>query len=151
MPGVFKRMRKARCAGSRATLVHWSRLRDIARQLDKVPEGRLKARLEEMIANGLNRLLAQKPKDRKKLYSLHEPAVDCIFRGKAHKRYEFGTRVSVATTNRGGFVIGIRALSGNPHDGHTLAEALEQVETLTDRRPGMAFVDRGYRGHGVAM
>ena len=95
------------------------------------------------------RLLAQKPKDKKKLYSLHEPAVDCIFRGKAHKRYEFGTKVSVATTNRGGFVIGIRALSGNPYDGHTLAEALEQVETLTDRRPGMAFVDRGYRGHGV--
>ena len=88
-------------------------------------------------------------KDRKKLYSLHEPAVDCISRGKAHKRYEFGTRVSVATTNRGGFVIGIRALSGNPYDGHTLAEALEQVETLTDQRPGMAFVDRGYRGHGV--
>ena len=88
-------------------------------------------------------------KDRKKLYSLHEPAVDCLSRGKAHKRYEFGTRVSVATTNRGGFVIGIRALSGNPCDGHTLAEALEQVETLTDQRPGMAFVDRGYRGHGV--
>ena len=88
-------------------------------------------------------------KDRKKLYSLHEPAVDCISRGKAHKRYEFGPRVSVATTNRGGFVIGIRALSGNPYDGHTLAEALEQVETVTDQRPGMAFVDRGYCGHGV--
>ena len=57
-------------------------LRDIERQLDKVPEGRLKARLEEMIAL-VNRLLAQKPKDRKKLYSLHEPAVDCISRGKA--------------------------------------------------------------------
>ena len=53
------------------------------------------------------RLLAQKP-----IYSLHEPAVDCISKGKAHKRYEFGTKVSVATTNRGGFVIGIRALSG---------------------------------------
>ena len=75
--------------------------------------------------------------------------MDCISRGKAHKRYAFGPRVSVATTNRGGFVIGIRALSGNPYDGHTLAEALEQVETLTDQRPGMAFVDRGYRGHGV--
>ena len=125
-------------------------LRDIERQLDKVPEGRLKAHLEEMIAL-VNRLLAQKPKDRKKLYSLHEPAVDCISRGKAHKRYEFGTRVSVATTNRGGFVIGIRALSGNPYDGHTLAEALEQVETVTDQRPGMAFVDHGYRGHGVEV
>ena len=143
----FKRMRKAlrRLKGYTGRV-----LRDIERQLDKVPEGRLKARLEEMIAL-VNRLLAQKPKDRKKLYSLHEPAVDCISRGKAHKRYEFGTKVSVATTNRGGFVIGIRALSGNPHDGHTLAEALEQVETVTDQRPGMAFVDRGYRGHGVEV
>ena len=97
----------------------------------------------------VNRLLAQKPKDKKKLYSLHEPAVDCISKGKAHKRYEFGTKVSVATTNRGGFVVGMRALPGNPYDGHTLSEALEQIEILTDQRPEMAFVDRGYRGHGV--
>jgi len=75
--------------------------------------------------------------------------VDCISKGKAHKRYEFGTKVSVATTNRGGFVVGMRALPGNPYDGHTLAEALEQVEILTDQRPDMTFVDRGYRGHGV--
>ena len=141
----FKRM----CKPLRSLKGYTGRvLRDIELQLDKVPEGRLKARLEEMIAL-VNRLLAQKPKDRKKLYTLHEPAVDCISRGKAHKRYEFGTRVSVATTNRGGFVIGIRALSGNPYDGHTLAEALEQVETLIDQRPEMAFVDCGYHGHGV--
>ena len=43
----------------------------------------------------------------------------------------------------------MRALPGNPYDGHTLAEALEQVEVLTDRRPSLAVVDRGYRGHGV--
>jgi IS5 family transposase len=43
----------------------------------------------------------------------------------------------------------MRALPGNPYDGHTLHEALEQVEILTDQRPQMAFVDRGYRGHGV--
>ena len=90
----------------------------------------------EMIAL-VNRLLAQKPKDKKKLYSLHEPAVDCISKGKAHKRYEFGTKVSVATTNRGGFVVGMRALPGNPYDGHTLSEALEQVEILTDQKPGV--------------
>jgi len=97
----------------------------------------------------VNRLLAQKPKDRKTLYSLHEPAVDCISKGKAQKRYEFGTKVTVATSTEGGFVVGMRALPGNPYDGHALHEALEQVEILTDRRPDMAFVDRGYRGHGV--
>ena len=141
----FKRMRKAlrRLKGYAGRV-----LRDIERQLDKIPEGVLKARLVEMIAL-VTRLLAQKPKDKKKLYSLHEPAVDCISKGKAHKRYEFGTKVSVATTNRGGFVVGMRALPGNPYDGHTLAEALEQVEILTDQKPEFAFVDRGYRGHGV--
>ena len=46
-------------------------------------------------------------------------------------------------------MVGMRALPGNPYDGHTLAEALEQVEILTDRRPRLAVVDRGYRGHGV--
>jgi IS5 family transposase len=141
----FKRMRKAlrRLKGYTGRV-----LRDIERQLEQVPEGILKSRMVEMIAL-VNRLLAQKPKDKKKLYSLHEPAVDCISKGKAHKRYEFGTKVSIATTNRGGFVVGMRALPGNPYDGHTLGEALEQVEILTDQRPEMAFVDRGYRGHGV--
>lgn len=142
----FKRMRKAlrRLKGYTGRV-----LRDIERQLDRVPEGALRTRIVEMVAL-VNRLLAQKPKDKGKLYSLHEPAVDCISKGKAHKRYEFGTKVSVAATNRGGYVVGMRALPGNPYDGHTLAEALEQVDILTEQRPEMAFVDRGYRGHGVA-
>ena len=141
----FKRMRKAlrRLKGYTGRV-----LRDIERQMGKVLEGPLKTRLQDLVAL-VNRLLAQKPKDRRKLYSLHEPAVDCISKGKAHKRYEFGTKVSVATTTQGGFVVGMRSLPGNPYDGHTLHEALEQVEILTDRRPDMAFVDRGYRGHGV--
>jgi len=141
----FKRMRKAlrRLKGYTGRV-----LRDIERQIDKVAEGPLKSRLQDMVAL-VNRLLAQKPKDRKKLYSLHEPTVDCISKGKAHKRYEFGTKVSVATTTTGGFVVGMRSLPGNPYDGHTLHEALEQVDILTDQRPDMAFVDRGYRGHGV--
>ena len=63
--------------------------------------------------------------------------------------HEFGTKVSIATTLDGGFIVGLRALPGHPYDGHTLAEALEQVEILTDRRPRLAVVDRGYRGHGV--
>ncbi len=141
----FKRMRKAlrRLKGYTGRV-----LRDIERQMGKVTEGPLKLRLQDLAAL-VNRLLAQKQKDRRKLYSLHEPAVDCISKGKAHKRYEFGTKVSVATTTQGGFVVGMRSLPGNPYDGHTLHEALEQVEILTDRRPDMAFVDRGYRGHGV--
>ena len=141
----FKRMRK----GLRRLKGYTGRvLRDIQRQLEAVADTALRKRIEGEIALA-DRLLRQKPKDRRKLYALHEPEVDCISKGKARVRYEFGTKVSIATTHREGFVIGMRAMAGNPYDGHTLREALEQVEILTDTRPRRAFVDRGYRGHGV--
>ena len=97
----------------------------------------------------VSRLLHQTLKSTGRIYSLHEPEVDCISKGKARVQYEFGTKVSVATTLAEGFVVGMRSLPGNPYDGHTLAEALEQVEVLTDCRPRLAVVDRGYRGHSV--
>jgi IS5 family transposase len=77
-------------------------------------------------------LLHQTPKSKGKIYALHEPKVDCISKGKTRVRYEFGTKVSIATTIAKGFVVGRRAIPGAPYDGHTLAEALEHVETLTD-------------------
>ena len=78
---------------------------------------------------------------------MHEPRVACIAKGKAHKRYEFGAKVSVAATSRGGWFVGALAMRGNPYDGHTLGVTLAQVERLA-RAPQHAFVDRGYRGHG---
>jgi IS5 family transposase len=94
------------------------------------------------------RVLKQKKTDSHKLYSLHAPEVECIGKGKAHKRYEFGVKASVATTNRSNFVVGGMALPGNPFDGHTLVDALVQVRRLTGSAIDEAFVDRGYRGHG---
>jgi IS5 family transposase len=38
------------------------------------------------------RLLAQVRSDRSKLYALHAPEVECLAKGKAHKRYEFGVK-----------------------------------------------------------
>ena len=123
-------------------------MRDIARSLDSIADSALRDHIAGEIAL-VDRLLRQKPKDKGKLYALHEPDVDCISKGKARKRYEFGCKVSIATTLKEGFVVGTRSMPGNPYDGHTLHEALEQVEILTDTRPRRAFVDRGYRGHGV--
>ncbi len=91
----------------------------------------------------------QKPKDKNKLYSLHAPEVECISKGKSRQPYEFGVKVTVATTHREGLVVGMRSLPGNPFDGHTLAEALEQVEILTEQKPKAVFVDKGYRGAEV--
>lgn len=93
------------------------------------------------------RIHTQQRSDKNKIYSVHEPQVACIAKGKAHKRYEFGAKVSVAATSRGGWFVGAMALPGNPYDGHTLRAALEQIERIALRRPGQVFADRGYRGH----
>jgi len=93
------------------------------------------------------RLVDQKPSDSDKLYSLHEPQVRCISKGKAHKRYEFGQKVAVATTNRRDWFVGALLCEGNPYDGHTLNATLEQVESISGVPLTDAYVDRGYRGH----
>lgn len=74
--------------------------------------------------------------------------MECISKGKARTPYEFGVRVSIATTLKKGLVVGVCSMPGNPYDGHTLAEAPEQVGILTgtDRSPATAIVDRGYKG-----
>ncbi len=93
------------------------------------------------------RLIDQRPTDSNKLYSLHEPEVRCISKGKAHKRYEFGQKVAVATTNRRDWFVGALLCEGNPYDGHTLDKTLEQVEQITGVPVRDGYVDKGYRGH----
>jgi transposase, IS5 family len=86
-----------------------------------------------------------------KLYSWHAPETECIAKGKAHKPYEFGVKVSLTTTNRrcrgGQFILHAKALPGNPYDGHTLREVLEETEALTGREIERVYVDKGYVGH----
>jgi IS5 family transposase len=141
----FKRMRKAlkKLKGYTGRV-----MRDLRRHLDDIPEVGLRDRIIAKLAL-VSQLLHQQPKGSDKIYALHEPDVDCISKGKARVRYEFGCKVSVATTLDEGFVVGMRSFPGNPYDGHTLRPALEQVEILTEQRPELAVVDRGYRVHGV--
>jgi transposase, IS5 family len=119
--------------------------RDIQRKLKKMPEQ--ENHFMELLEK-TERLLTQKREDKKKLYSLHAPEVECIGKGKAQKRYEFGVKTSIVATHKSNFVVGIQALPGNPYDGHTLSGALDQVEFLTGIRPEDSYVDLGYRGHG---
>jgi len=102
--------------------------------------------LENLLDIG-KRIFTQQRSDKNKIYSVHEPHVECISKGKAHKKYEFGSKVSVAVTSRGGWFVGAMAVHGNPYDGHTLTKTIEQVEKIAVR-PEHVFVDRGYRGHG---
>jgi transposase, IS5 family len=92
------------------------------------------------------RIFEQQRSDMGKIYSVHAPEVECISKGKAHKRYEFGCKVRVVTTKRKSWIVGIDAESGNPYDGATLKPAVEQVERLTGVEVKEAFVDKGYRG-----
>ncbi len=117
--------------------------RDVQRQLDKLPA---KRKYFDDLLLRIEKLLNQERKSKKKLYSLHAPEVECIAKGKSHKRYEFGVKVSVVTPHRTNFVIGVKAIPGNPYDGHTLTAALDQVEQLTGERPDTSYVDLGYRG-----
>ena len=85
----------------------------------------------------------------RKLYAWHAPEVDCISKGKARTPYEFGVKVGIASTLTGNLVVGAKAFHGNPYDGHTLSEQLEQATILIQdsaAKPATAFVDLGYRG-----
>ncbi len=92
------------------------------------------------------RMLNQKRADKNKLYSLHEPHVYCMSKGKAQQHYEFGTKASITTTRDAGIVIGALAFEKNVFDGHTVPEILAQVKRLINRVPKVGIADRGYRG-----
>jgi transposase, IS5 family len=122
-------------------------LRDIQRKAPSIQGQIADEPLRELVALA-ERLLAQTRTSKHKLYSVHAPEVECLSKGKAHKRYEFGCKTSVATTSKSNWIVGAQALHGNPYDGHTLRGAIGQVEQLTGQAPGDVMVDQGYRGHG---
>ena len=116
--------------------------RDIQRKATSIDES-LATLLERS-----QRLLKQQRNDKNKLYSIHEPDVRCIAKGKIHKRYEFGSKASFITTSKDNWVVSAQSLD-NPYDGHTLGSALKHVTQLTGITPQDAYCDMGYRGHGL--
>jgi transposase, IS5 family len=120
--------------------------REILRALDKNPD--LEKRVKPVFFL-VGQVLLQGQDGIEKIYSLHEPHVECISKGKVHKKYEFGCKASIVVTHKEGLVIGAQAVHGNPYDGHTLKKALEQAQTLTNHTISQAYVDKGYRGHGI--
>lgn len=137
----FKRMKKSlRTLRSRVGRVH----REVGRKLHELPESQ-QVKAQDLLERA-GRILAQRTKDKNKLYALHAPEVECISKGKARTPYEFGVKVTIATTLKEGLVVGMRSMPGNPWDDHTLAETLEQVGILADARPKIAIVDKGYQG-----
>jgi IS5 family transposase len=123
----------------------------------KTIAGRLVRELERKIPAGVmfqyaaslqlfKKVLAQKRNDTQKIYSLHEPHVQCIGKGKEHKKYEFGSKVSIIRTKNTGVIIGAINIPKNDYDAHTLLPAIEQQQRLTGHILKNNFADRGYRG-----
>ena len=98
--------------------------------------------------------MTQKPRDPGyKVYSLHAPEVECIGKGKAHKPYEFGVKVSITTTEQrskgGQFAVHAMALPGRPYDGHTLKTVIPAIEETTGATLKRILADAGYKGHNA--
>jgi IS5 family transposase len=142
----FKRANKAR---RRLRTMLGRVIRDITRKLAS------RSDLAEAFALPLSlsrRVRDQRQRERgRKVYSLHAPEVECIGKGKAHKPYEFGVKVSVATPlhrcKGGQFVVHVQALPGNPYDGHTLATVIPDLEQTIGAELERIVTDAGYRGH----
>jgi len=117
-------------------------IRDIER---KMGEGDEELRRALSLAKRIER---QRRKDKGKVYSVHAAEVECISKGKAHKRYEFGVKVSVGVSSRGGWLMSAGSHPGNPYDGHTLKSTLERMPERIAKKVKEVFVDQGYRGHG---
>jgi IS5 family transposase len=145
----FKRMRKV--IKRQRTIV--GRLqREVARKMTALNQA-----VEETLGQTLNkakRLVAQTASrkavdNRAKLYSWHAPEVECISKGKSRNPYEFGVKVGLAMTLKGNLIVGARSFAGNPYDGHTMHEQIEQSAILMQGlgvKPEVVYADLGYRG-----
>ena len=126
-------------------------IRDIGRKIDG--DDALQAVFAHMLS--LARTVREQKQHQRgnKVYSLHAPEVECIGKGKAHKPYEFGVKVSVATTlshaKGGQFVTHVKAMPGRPYDGHTLTTVIPEMEALIGNTIQRVIADRGYRGHNA--
>ena len=132
---------KARKSAKKLKTIAGRLTRELRRKLTK----ELLQRYEEEIKL-FEKVLSQQKGDNNKIYSLHEPKVYCMSKGKAHKRFEFGSKVSIVLTKDSGIAVGAYNFEENIYDGHTLPEVLEQIKRLTEKEPKVAIVDRGYRG-----
>jgi IS5 family transposase len=120
-------------------------IRDFERKIEETQLDKESAFLLETI----KRIFTQERNDSKKIYSLHEPNVECISKGKSYKKYEFGCKASIVVTHKEGLALDVQAIQGNPYDGHTLEKVLERAESNSCKKIETAYVDKGYRGHAV--
>lgn len=135
-----KQYKRARKTAKKLQTMLGALIRDVRRKCPKAD-----VELAQLLEN-CERVQTQQRQDKGKLYSLWAPEVECISKGKEHKRYEFGCKVGIVSTSKKSWIVGAQAFHSNPYDGHTLAAALAQTERLTGWNVKNAFCDKGYRG-----
>lgn len=138
-----KGSKQARKASKKIKTIAGRLVREISRNLDEQRLLRHQAQLSIY-----QKVLLQKRGDSNKIYSLHEPDVKCFTKGKAHKKFEFGSKAAVLVTQSTGVIVGAFNFSENLHDSKTLPAVIEQYERLKEKKPKAIFADRGYRGPG---
>ena len=132
-----KNRKKALKADRKLRTIAGRLVRELKRNLgDGHPYGNLMSLFEK--------ILSQRKGTSNKVYSIHEPDVQCISKGKEHKKYEFGNKVSIIRSQTG-IILGACSFR-NEYDGHTIEESLKQVKRLTGRSIKQLAGDRGYRG-----
>jgi IS5 family transposase len=136
-----KRKKKAKAAARRIKVIAGKIYRDIYRKLDEEQKEQYKK-----LFKIFDKILAQERNGKNKIYSIHQPHVKCIAKGKEAKKYEFGNKSSFVKTKKSGIIVGALAFTENIYDGDTLSPQLVQVERLTGKMPKSGIVDRGYKG-----
>ena len=116
-----KRRKKANAANRKSKTIAGRLVRELDRKLpiDCPQRESLKV---------FKKVLDQTTKSKNKIYSLHEPEVYCIAKGKAHKKYEYGCKASIVLTQKIGIIVGAMTFKTNVYDGHTLEEVLSQTK-----------------------
>lgn len=132
-PKAQKAKRKMRTIAGRL-------VRELKRKLPDNQLGQYFERLEVY-----EKVLKQNKSDKNKIYSLHEPHVACIAKGKVAKKFEFGSKVSVAMSKEENMVLAVVNYAGNPNDSKTVEDTLNKVEEMTGQKVKGAIVDRGYK------
>jgi IS5 family transposase len=141
LPGLLRQRFKSRKTIKRIRTMAGVLIRELKRKLPKHALARHEENLQLF-----QRVQKQRRTGKNKVYSLHEPDVLCIGKGKEHKKYEFGRKASIAVTKTTGVIVGAMSFKENVFDGHTLPDVLEQVWQITETCPEAAICDRGYRG-----
>ena len=110
----------------------------------KLPEPILVECLDDFVL--YDRVLKQQKNDKDKIYSLHEPQVYCVAKGKDYKPYEYGAKASIVSTEKEGIIFSAVSHPENIHDSNTLEEVIDKAHDVRETKIKESACDRGYRG-----